>query len=122
MNLSQLIEQYIAFRKSLGEIQATNAQTLRMFGRFIGIAADVAEVRSDQVSAFLAGKGQRTLTWHHKLGVLRSFYRYAVSRDYVPSAPLPTVTGKEPMFRSCCRNSPFIWGTSASGTPRSTSA
>lgn len=96
MNLSQLIEQYIAFRKSLGEIQDTNAQTLRMFGRFIGRAADVAEVRPEQVNAFLAGKGQRTLTWHHKLGVLRSFYRYAVSRDHVSSAPLPTVIPKRP--------------------------
>jgi site-specific recombinase XerD len=96
MNLSQLIEQYIAFRKSLGEIQDTNAQTLRMFGRFIGSAADVAEVRPAQVNTFLAGKGQRTLTWHHKLGVLRSFYRYAVTRDYVPSAPLPTVIPRRP--------------------------
>ncbi len=96
MNLSQLIEQYIAFRKSLGEIQQTNAQTLRRFGRFIGRAADVVEVTSEQVNAFLAGQGQRTLTWHHKLGVLRPFYRYAVSRDYVPSAPLPTVIPKRP--------------------------
>ncbi len=96
MNLSQLIEQYVAFRKSLGEIQETNAQTLRMFGRFIGSAADVAEVRSEQVNDFLAGKGTRTLTWHHKLGFLRSFYRYAVSRAYASSAPLPTIIPKRP--------------------------
>jgi site-specific recombinase XerD len=96
MNLSQLIEQYIAFRKSLGEIQDTNAQTLRMFGRFIGGTADVVEVSHEQVNAFLAGKGQMTLTWHHKLGVLRSFYRYAVTRDFVPSAPLPTVIPRRP--------------------------
>jgi len=96
VNLSQLIEQYIAFRKSLGEIQETNAQTLRMFGRFIGRVADVAEVTPDQVNAFLAGRGQRTLTWHHKLSVLRSFYRYAVSGDYASSAPLPTVIPKRP--------------------------
>ena len=96
MNLCQLIEQYIAFRKSLGEIQDTNAQTLRMFGRFLGSAVDVADVRSEQVNAFLAGKGPRTLTWHHKLSVLRSFYRYAMSRDYTSTSPLPTVIPKRP--------------------------
>lgn len=96
MNLSQLIEQYIAFRRSLGEIQVTGAQILRMFGRFIGRAADVADVTPEPVNAFLAGKGQRTLTWHNKLGVLRSFYRYAVSRGYVSAAPLPTVVPKRP--------------------------
>jgi site-specific recombinase XerD len=96
MNLCQLIEQHIAFRKSLGEIQQSNACTLRMFGRFIGSAADIADVRPEQVNAFLAGKGQRTLTWHHKLSVLRVFYRYAVSRNYVAAAPLPTVIPKRP--------------------------
>ena len=96
MNLCQLIEQYIAFRKSLGEIQHSNACTLRMFGRFIGSAVDIADVRPEQVNAFLAGKGQRTLTWHHKLSVLRVFYRYAVSRNYVTAAPLPTVIPKRP--------------------------
>ena len=96
MNLCQLIEQHIAFRKSLGELQHANACTLRMFGRFIGSAADIAEVRPEQVNAFLMGKGQRTLTWHHKLSVLRGFYRYAVSREYVSVAPLPTVIPKRP--------------------------
>ncbi len=96
MNLGRLIEQYIVFRKSLGEIQHSNACTLRMFGRFLGSAADIADVRPEQVTAFLAGRGQRTLTWHHKLSVLRVFYRYAVSRHYVAAAPLPTVIPKRP--------------------------
>lgn len=96
MNLSQLIEQYIAFRKSLGEIQNTNAGTLRMFGHFVGRTADIADVIPEQVNAFLAGKGQQTLTWHHKLGALRSFYRYAVSRNYVAAAPLPASIPKRP--------------------------
>src|SRR5271170_4470870 len=96
MNLCQLIEQYIAFRKSLGEIQHSNACTLRMFGRFIGAAADIADVRAEEGTAFLTGKGERTLTWHHKLCVLRVFSRYAVSRLYVSAAPLPTVIPKRP--------------------------
>jgi site-specific recombinase XerD len=96
MNLSKLIEQYIAFRKSLGEIQDANACQLRMFVRSIGTDADIADVRAEQVNAFLAGKGQRTLTWHHKLSSLQCFYYYAVSRNYIAAAPLPTVIPRRP--------------------------
>jgi integrase/recombinase XerD len=96
MNLQQLIEQYIAFRKSLGELQGSNAATLRAFGRFIGAAADIAHVRAEQVDAFLAGTGPRTLNWHIKLSRLRPFYRYAISRGYVVTSPLPTVIPKKP--------------------------
>ena len=42
MNLQQLIEQYITFRKSLGEHQDSNGRTLRVFGRAIGAKADIA--------------------------------------------------------------------------------
>jgi site-specific recombinase XerD len=96
MNLQQLIEQYIAYRKSLGECQDSNGRTLRAFGHFIGAGADIADVRAEQVDAFLLGKGPRTLTWHIKLSVLRPFYRYAVSRGYATVSPLPTVTAKRP--------------------------
>lgn len=96
MNLQQLIEQYITFRKSLGELQRSNGATLRAFGRAIGTNTDIADVRAKQVDAFLAGTGPRTLTWHLKLNVLRPFYRYAVSRGYVTTAPLPTEIPKRP--------------------------
>jgi integrase/recombinase XerD len=96
MNLQELIEQYIAHRKSLGEQQASNAGTLRAFGRAVGLRADVADVRAEQVDAFLAGAGPKTLTWHMKLGVLRVFYRYAISRGYVAQSPLPVTTPKRP--------------------------
>jgi integrase len=100
MNLQQLIEQYIAFRKSLGELQGSNADSLRRFGRSIGVTADIADVRTDQVAAFLTGTARATRSWHHRLSVLRPFYRYAISRGYVAAAPLPSVTPKRP--------SPFV--------------
>ncbi len=96
MNLQSLIEQYIAFRKGLGEYQGSNARTLRAFGRAIGPGAKIADVRPEQVDVFLAGTGPRTLTWHIKLSVLRPFYRYAVSRGFVNSVPLPTMIPKRP--------------------------
>jgi site-specific recombinase XerD len=96
MTLQQTIEQYIAYRKSLGEQQNTNGRALRSFGRAIGTHIDVADVRCEQVDAFLAGTGAATLNWHIKYSVLRNFYRYAVSRGYVTVAPLPSVIPKLP--------------------------
>jgi integrase/recombinase XerD len=96
MNLQQLIEQYIAFRKSLGELQGTNADSLRKFGRSTGENADIADVREDQVAAFVTGTASATRSWHHRFSVVRTFYRYAVSRHYVAAAPLPRVIPKRP--------------------------
>lgn len=96
MKLRSLIEQYISYRQSLGEQQKTNGRTLRAFGRFIGRKAKLTQVRLEQVNAFLAGTGPITLTWHIKLGVLRVFYDYAISRGHVVAAPLPVVIPKRP--------------------------
>jgi integrase/recombinase XerD len=96
MKLQLLIEQYIAYRRSLGEQHGSNGGTLRRFGRFVGADAEVADVRPDQVDAFLAGTGPITLSWHIKLSVLRPFYQYAVSREHAVVAPLPTVSPKRP--------------------------
>ena len=48
------------------------------------------------VSSFLAGAGPLTRNWHRKYTALRVFYRYAVSRGYVRSVPLPTTIPKQP--------------------------
>lgn len=96
MKLQQLIEQYISYRKSLGEQQNTNGCTLRSFGRAIGANIDVTDVSPRQVDEFLAGSGPVTLNWHVKFSVLQNFYSYAVSRGYVVTAPLPSVIPKRP--------------------------
>lgn len=96
MNLQQLIEQFLAYRQSLGECRKPNGSRLRAFGRAIGPTADIADVRPEQVRAFLAGAGPVTRNWHCKLSALRAFYRYAVGRGYVASPPLPTVIPKRP--------------------------
>lgn len=95
MNLQSLIEQFIAYRRSLGEQWPANCH-LDNFGRFIGADVDVANVSPEQVNSFLAGGGPITLTWHIKLSGLRSFYQYAVSRGHLAKAPLPTVLPKRP--------------------------
>jgi integrase/recombinase XerD len=96
MKLRRLIEQYIEFQQSLGAKFQSNAQVLRAFGNAVGAGADVTDVRTEQVDAFLLGKGERTSSWHTKLYILRPFFHYAVTRGYVGKAPLPSVIPKRP--------------------------
>jgi integrase len=96
MNLHHLIERYTAYRRSLGERFRVNAYLLRMFSRSIGSHAEVGDVRPEQVSAFLAGRGPITRYWFSKYDALRGFYRHAVSRGYVAESPLPARLPQRP--------------------------
>ena len=88
MNLHQLIERYVSYRQALGE-RCCNAAILRAFGLAIGAAANVGNVRPEQVDAFLAGAGPLTSYWHIKYRALLGFYNYALSRGHVTKIPLP---------------------------------
>lgn len=104
MKLSQLIGEYIAFRKSLGIIGRTEGYILRAFGRAMGDETDIRDVQPDRVNAFLSGSGQVTVNWHRKHSSLISFYRYAIAHGQVASSPLPTVLPKTPE-----RFAPYIY-------------
>ena len=95
MNLQRLIQQYLAYQRSLGYRPPSHGGHLGKFGRFMGARADIADVRPKQVQKFLTGAGPLTRTWHIKYGILRSFYRYATSRRYVSVAPLPPVVPQQ---------------------------
>ena len=96
MNLQRLIEQYISCQRSLGSSFIADAIILRAFGRAHGSRASVASVRVRHVDAFLGKARPVTMTWFTKLSRLRSFFRYAVSRGHITTAPLPTVMPKQP--------------------------
>jgi integrase len=96
VKLQPLIEQYIAYRQALGERFRTNAAYLRAFARSVGEQPDVADVRAEQVSAFLAGAGPFTSSWFVRHNALLGFYRYAQSRGYVACVPLPAVLPARP--------------------------
>jgi integrase/recombinase XerD len=96
MILAKACEQYGAFRKTLGERFETNGRQLKAFCRFMGADTTIADVSSDKVSIFLAGRGRLTASWHVRYNALRGFYRYAVSRGLVATSPLPDVIPKRP--------------------------
>jgi integrase/recombinase XerD len=96
MNLRRLIEQYISYQRSLGSTFIGDAYTLRAFGRARGRRASVAGVRVQHVDAFLGKARPVTGRWFNKLSCLRGLFRYAVSRGYATTAPLPTMMPKRP--------------------------
>jgi integrase len=96
MNLQNLINQFVAFRQTLGERFETNAKFLRAFARAVGQTTEVTQVTLGQVNAFIAGAGPVTTGWYGRYKALRGFYRYALSRGYVAVVPLPVVVPKPP--------------------------
>lgn len=96
MNLQSIVEQYATFRKTLGERFRVNGSVLKAFCRVMGQDLDIADVSPDKVSAFLAGKGPLTASWHVKHNALLGFYRYGISRGFIAASPLPLVIPKRP--------------------------
>ncbi len=96
MNLQQLIQQYLSWRETLGWRPLTSGGHLGTFSRFIGEDIDIADVRPEQVAAFLKGTGPVTRSWHHKYSALRVFYRWAIDRGCVDQLPLPDVIPRRP--------------------------
>jgi integrase/recombinase XerD len=96
MNLQRLIEQYISFQRSLGSVFISEAVVLRAFVRSRGPRTSILSVRVQHVEAFLGKVRPVTRTWFTKLSCLRCFFRYAVSRGHITTAPLPTVMPKRP--------------------------
>jgi integrase/recombinase XerD len=94
MNVDALVERYITHRKALGARFRTASHTLRSFSTTVGTTTDIADVRPDQVGAFLYRPGPVTRAWHVHHATLAVFFRYAVSRGYLSAAPLPSFVPK----------------------------
>ena len=95
MKLSEITEQYVVHKQSMGMRFRTEQRTLKSFCRAMGNIA-LADVEAAQVLAFLAGTGPVTRFWHRKHEVLVGFYRFAIARGHCPSSPLPTLVPKRP--------------------------
>jgi integrase/recombinase XerD len=94
MKLDLVGQQYAAFRKSLGERFIINGRYVKAFCRAMGSDADIAEVSSEKVGAFLNGTGPLTTSWPVRHNAVLGFYRYAISRGFVRESPLPLTTPK----------------------------
>lgn len=91
MKTKEAIEQYIAFRKSLGEKFKTNSNVLRSFIRIAGEDTDVSDLDEELCNGFLdGGKNEVTAGWFAKHSALKGFFQWMLTREYVSYIPLPT--------------------------------
>jgi integrase/recombinase XerD len=100
MNLDNLVTQYVAFRRTLGERFQVTEAILRRFCRAMGPEKRLAGIRMKEVTTFLTNKGNVTRNWHCKYCALKGFFRFALGRGHLNRIPLPPVLPKWP--------SPFV--------------
>jgi integrase/recombinase XerD len=95
VKLQDLIFDYVTFRQSMGQKFTTFANVLRAFCKAMdGHDIEADQVNPDRVLWFLGHS--TTCYWHLKYSALAGFYRYATSRNYLVSSPLPTTVPKIP--------------------------
>jgi len=95
MNLTQVVQDYVALKQSMGSRFRTEATILKAFCKAVGDVA-ITDVEPQQVESYLAGTGPVTRHWHRKYEALSGFYRFALGRGYVTLSPLPTTMPKRP--------------------------
>ncbi len=96
MTLRKAIDRYVAWQRSHGAKFNTSAHMLSLFLKYLDEGIDCDAVTRSQVCTFLAGKGPLTRYRENKYGALAGFYRYAISRGYASSSPLPDNEPKPP--------------------------
>ena len=99
MTLQEAVDRYIEWQRSHGAKFETSADTLLRFTKGIGGEIDCDAVTRSQVLDYLAGNGPLTRYRHLKYSTLSAFYRYAISRGYAGSSPLPDNEPKPPKSR-----------------------
>jgi site-specific recombinase XerD len=97
MKIHQLINQYVHYRRSLGEKFKTNETCLKAFCSTIGPETHIRAITRQMTHRFLYGKSKTVTTgWFVKHTALLGFYQYAVTRNYVTEMPLPKALPKRP--------------------------
>lgn len=99
MNLQGAMDKYIEWQRSHGAKFETSADTLLRFAKGIDGEVDCDAVTRSQVLDYLAGNGPMTRYRENKYCALAGFYRYAISRGYASSSPLPDNEPKPPKSR-----------------------
>ncbi len=93
MRLHDLVETYIAYKRSLGMRYRSQVAVLRAYDLAMGEVA-IEEVKPESVLAFIRGTGPVTARWIEHYRVLGGLYRYAISRSLASISPLPSNTPK----------------------------
>ena len=95
MKISRVVAEYLTFKRSTGMRYRSGYYKLNAFSRRVG-DVEIERVKPNDVLSFLNGQGPVTAQWHDKFIILKGFYRFAISRRYVASCPLPIAVPKRP--------------------------
>lgn len=104
MKLRDAIEHYVEWREAHGAKFTTARNLLRQFLHHADGDAECDAVTNAQVLTFLAGRGPVTRHRENKVYALFGFWRYAISRGYATSSPLPEDEPRSPL-----RAPPYIY-------------
>ncbi len=104
MRLHALVDTYLTHKRSLGMRMHTEARELRFFCNQMG-NIELTRVPSHAVLAFV-GDARKPGRWRVRYGILSSFYRYALEREFVKTSPLPP---RQPKFPA--QTPPYIYST-----------
>jgi site-specific recombinase XerD len=97
MKIHQLIEQYVRYRRSLGEKFKTNETCLKAFCSTVGPETHIKAITERMTHRYLYGKSKAVTTgWFVKHIALLGLYQYAVTRNYVTTIPLPKTLPRRP--------------------------
>ncbi|WP_018001769.1 tyrosine-type recombinase/integrase [Paracoccus sp. N5] len=97
MKLREAIEHYVVWRQAHGVKFLTARNLLRQFLQHADGDAGCDAVTNAQVLSFLAGTGPVTRHRENKYYALAGFWRYAISRGYALSSPLPESERRPPL-------------------------
>lgn len=97
MKLYLLINQYVCYRKALGEKFKTNEACLNAFCKAVGAETPVKSITEEMIHRYLYGDSETVSTgWFVKQTALLGLYQYATSRNYTTEIPLPRMLPKRP--------------------------
>ena len=105
MKLVDVVTAYITLQQSLGLRFQPSGRILRRFARLMGDVR-IDEVRPERVATFLQGAGALSASWRLRYAVLTGFYRFAISRGFATTSPLPTSLPQLPQSQS-----PYVYST-----------
>lgn len=88
MTVLEVIDAYLAARRSLGVRLEREGRYLRQFAREMDNAS-LSAISREAVARFLHGRNVPTATWKAKRTALAGLYRYAIGRGIVTVSPLP---------------------------------
>jgi integrase/recombinase XerD len=95
MTLSDVVDEYVAHKCSLGMRFNTEVNILASFCRFLETGAEIDSISNDSVQAFLIGK-KLSSYWQRKNTALSGLFRFALSYGYIKISPMPTLRPQIP--------------------------